>query len=137
VVSFRETAILVEVVEDGGMDGDEFLQTSHPPKALHRPLSSSEWQVRILSAVVEPSTANLQIVASQLTKSSPIGWTPVRGQDFGPTMPLHQFPKHFQCGTLVSAHCYDTLKHLTFVIDSPPQIMAFAVDLHEDLVQVL
>tara|TARA_B100001939_G_C16495432_1_gene427325 strand:- start:42 stop:179 length:138 start_codon:yes stop_codon:yes gene_type:complete len=45
VISFREAAILVEVVEDGGMDGHEFLQTSHSPKALHRAFSSSEWKM--------------------------------------------------------------------------------------------
>jgi hypothetical protein len=31
----------------------------------------------------------------------------------------------------------ENLKHLTFVIDSPPQIVSLAIDLYEDLVEVL
>jgi hypothetical protein len=38
-------ALPVEQVVDGGVDGGEHLQTSHPPKPQHRPLSSSEWQM--------------------------------------------------------------------------------------------
>jgi hypothetical protein len=45
MVPLGKAAILFEMVEDGGMDGDEFLQTSHSPKALHRPFSSSERQM--------------------------------------------------------------------------------------------
>jgi len=40
---------------DGGMNRCEFLQTSHPPEALHRPLASSKRQVRVFSPVVEPT----------------------------------------------------------------------------------
>jgi hypothetical protein len=39
-VSAGEAAFLVEMVEDGRVDGGEFLQTSHAPKSLHRPLPS-------------------------------------------------------------------------------------------------
>lgn len=40
-----EMALLVEMVVDTGVDGDEFLQTSHAPEAQHRPFPSSERQV--------------------------------------------------------------------------------------------
>lgn len=40
--SVVEASVLVEVVEDGGTDGGEFLQTSHLPEARHRPFSSSQ-----------------------------------------------------------------------------------------------
>lgn len=33
-----EGAVLVKVVEDGGVDGGEFLQTSHLPEVRHRSL---------------------------------------------------------------------------------------------------
>ena len=58
-----EAALLVEVVVDGGVDGGELLQTSHPPEAQHRPLPSSEWQVRILRPVVEPAAGLLPVGA--------------------------------------------------------------------------
>lgn len=50
-----EMAFLVEVVMDGGVDGDEFLQTSHTTEAEHCPFSSSKRKVRILSAVIQPT----------------------------------------------------------------------------------
>lgn len=34
--------ILIEVVKDGSVNGGKFLQTSHLPEPLHRPLLSSE-----------------------------------------------------------------------------------------------
>jgi hypothetical protein len=40
MVAFGEAAILVEMVEDGGVKGNQFLQTSHAAKSLHRPFTS-------------------------------------------------------------------------------------------------
>jgi len=34
-------AIQIEVVVDGGMDGDELMKTSHSPETEHRPFPSS------------------------------------------------------------------------------------------------
>ena len=45
MISLGETALLVEVVEDGGVDGGELLKTSHAPEALHGPFSSSKRKV--------------------------------------------------------------------------------------------
>ena len=42
-----------EEIADGGEDGDEPLQASRRSKALHRPLASSQRQVRVLGPVVE------------------------------------------------------------------------------------
>ena len=63
VLSTVEAELLVEVVMDRGVDGYEFLQTSHPPEPQHRPLSSSKRQMRIVSAVVGP-TRHLAVIAS-------------------------------------------------------------------------
>ncbi len=41
VVAAVEVAFLVEVVMDGGMNGGEFLQTSHASETQHRSFSSS------------------------------------------------------------------------------------------------
>ncbi len=48
-------SFLVEVVVDRAVNRGEFLQTSHPPEAEHRSLSSSEWLVGILDAIVQPA----------------------------------------------------------------------------------
>ena len=45
VVSAVEVAFLVEVVMDGGVDGSEFLQTSHASETQHRSFSSSQGQM--------------------------------------------------------------------------------------------
>ena len=49
---------LVEEVVDVGMDRGELLQRLHLSESKHRPLSSSEGQVRVLDPVVGPA-ANL------------------------------------------------------------------------------
>ena len=55
MISLGKTAFLVEVVEDGGVDGGKLLETSHAPEALHRSFSSSEGEMGVLHTVVEPS----------------------------------------------------------------------------------
>jgi len=49
---------------------------------------------------------------------------------------LHCFSKEIQCRFAIPALGDITFKHLTFVIYSAPQVVRFAVDLHENLVQV-
>ena len=46
------------------MNGDEFLQTSHLPEALHGTFSSSKRQIRILGSVVKPSPGFLSVRVS-------------------------------------------------------------------------
>ena len=55
MISLGEVALLVEVVEDGRVDGGELLKTSHPPETLHRAFSSSEGEMGVLHTIVEPS----------------------------------------------------------------------------------
>ena len=57
-------ALLVEMVADRGMNGGEFLQTSHPPEALHCPFSSSERQMRVFGLIVQIAS-NLPLVLSK------------------------------------------------------------------------
>ncbi len=67
-VSAGERSFLVEVVVDGGMDGGEFLQTSHTPETLHRTFASSKRQVRILNPVIEPPARLLFFECTQLSE---------------------------------------------------------------------
>ena len=43
VIALGEASVLIEMVVNGSMDSDKFLQTLYLPKAEHRPFSSSEW----------------------------------------------------------------------------------------------
>lgn len=56
-----------------GVDGGEFLQTPHPPKALHRAFPSSEWQVRVFPMVVRPTPRLLTNFCTDLFRRGAIG----------------------------------------------------------------
>ena len=43
VIALGEASDLIEMVVNGSVDCNEFLQGSHAPEADHRPFSSSEW----------------------------------------------------------------------------------------------
>jgi len=47
IVSAVECALMIEMLADGGMNGGEFLHTSHAAEPLHGPFSSSKRQVRM------------------------------------------------------------------------------------------
>ncbi len=76
-LSADERAFLVEVVVDRAVNRGEFLQTSLPPKAKHRPLSSSEWLVRILDAIVQPAADLALVDGAQTLERDPIGSKPI------------------------------------------------------------
>jgi hypothetical protein len=58
-MSAREAAFLFKLVENGSVDGDEFLQGSHAPEPLHGSLSSSKQQTGIFWSTVQPATSFL------------------------------------------------------------------------------
>ena len=73
-----EMSFLVKMVLDGGVDGNELLQTSHLSEAEHGPFPPSNWQVRILSPVIQPAANFLSVsVANDLHRS------PVRAKFVG------------------------------------------------------
>jgi hypothetical protein len=65
--------ILIEVVKDGSVNGAKFLQTSHLPEPLHRPLLSSEGLVLVLCSVVQPTPCFLLGRAAQFPQGGAIG----------------------------------------------------------------
>jgi hypothetical protein len=130
-------AFLVEMVMDGGMDGHEFLQTSHVPEAQHRPLPSSKWQVRILRPVVPPATRFLPVGRADRLQRGSIRAMQVGHEDMRPIVPLDGFLQEFQNRLPVSGLGDKAFEHRALVICGPPEVMAFAVDLHEQFVQIL
>lgn len=89
VVPAGEAAFLVEVVMDRGVDGGEFLQGSTAPEPEHRPLPSSEWQVRVLCSMVHPATGFLPVRRTKLLQRGAIRPQLVGYQDMRPTVALH------------------------------------------------
>src|SRR6056297_1346059 len=123
------------MVCDGGVDGGEFLQTSHAPEPEHRPLPPSKWLVRILCPVVLPPPRFLPLDRADILQGSTIGAKFVRHEDIGPPMLLQCFLEEFECGLPVTRLRDEAFQHLAFVINSTPQVVLFAIDLHEHLVQ--
>ena len=66
-------ALQIEMVADGGMNGGEFLQTSHAAEPLHGPFSSSEWQMRILRPIVQPATSFLPVCIADVLHCRTVG----------------------------------------------------------------
>ena len=91
------------MVVDRGMDGGEFLQTSHAPETLHGAFSSSERKMRILNAVVEPPARALFVQRTEVAERCFVRCKTVRDDFFGTAMPLHQFLEELECCNFVSA----------------------------------
>lgn len=74
-----------------GESGGEFLQTSHLPEAQHRPLPSSERQVRILNTVIPPAPRFLAMNGADFAQRSTLG---------------PEFVGHDYLGMAMFAHCF-------------------------------
>ena len=118
------------------MDCDELLQTSHSPKSRHCLLPSSEGQVRILGPIVDMTTCFVMAgVPDHLHRDS------IRGEfvcydDLQITVPPHCFLQELQGSSFVPLLGDMGPQHFCFTIDGSPQVMPFAGNFDEDLVQV-
>jgi hypothetical protein len=136
VGSTDEVALLIEVVVDRGMGGGELLQATHPPEALHCPLSSSQRLMSIFDAVVQPAAGALAALDADDFQGRAIGAKPVYHNDLGPAVPLDRFPQKFQRCPAIPPLADEGFQNLPFVIDGAPEIMRLAVYLQEHLVEV-
>ncbi len=109
------------------MDGGELLKTSHSTEAEHRPLSSSERKVRVLSPIVEPATRLLPVRHTEVFHGGTIRAKPVRHEDIHTAMFLHCFPWEFDRGLLVARLGDEAFQHLAFMIDGPPEVVPLTV----------
>ena len=73
------------------MDRGEFLQRFHPPKSLHRPLSSSERKMGILGLVIEPSAYLAAIQIAEFAHRCRVVFQPVGHNGFDPTVRFSAF----------------------------------------------
>lgn len=89
IVSATERALQVAMVVDGGMNGDEFPQTSHAPEPLHGSLSSSEWQVRILRPIIHPAARFLPVGIAYTLQCRAVGPEFVGDQGIRASIALH------------------------------------------------
>ncbi len=114
----------------------KFLQTSHASKSEHRPLPSSEWQVRILGSVVQPSARLLTTRRANLLQCSAvlIGAGPSRSSPACRACALLSL-RISRRPSCPGAWCHG-FPGPPLVINGPPEIMPITVYLHEILVQM-
>ena len=63
---------MIEVIVYLTVITDKFLKCRNRLETLHRPFSSSKWQVRIFTPIICPAAAKLSVSNSNLTKSRAI-----------------------------------------------------------------
>jgi len=83
--------LVIEMIVDGGMDRGELLKTSHSPEAEHRPLSSSEREVRVFCSVIEMATDLLAVNVSDVFHGCPIRSQSIGDNHFRAAISLHGF----------------------------------------------
>jgi hypothetical protein len=91
IVSAVERAFLIEMVVDGGMNSDEFLQTSDAAEPLHGSLPSSKRKVGILSPIVQPAASFLLVGIASFLHRRTEGSQLVGHQNMRAAAPLHLF----------------------------------------------
>ena len=126
-----------EQVADAREDGDEPLQASRGSKALHRPLSPSQGQMRILGPVVEALVRAMLDRRHDLAAGGGIGAELVGDHAPGRTTLLPE-KTHQQalCRFGVASGLDDFIEDVAVLIDRPPQPMLAAADGDDDLVEM-
>ncbi len=118
------------------MDRGEFPKRFYAPELGHRSLSSSEGLMRVFGPIVEPTAGHLAGLVSDLLHSCPVGTKAVRHNNFRTSVSLHHSTQKPQCSLAISLLCDKRFKDFSFVINCPPEVLSFAVDPHENLVQM-
>jgi len=118
-----------EVIADGREHADEPLQVPGRSKALHRPLSSAERQMRIFRSVVKPLVRAVFDVWHDLASGSRVGAELVGDHAPGRAALLAQEPFQQALGGLgVAAALDDLIKDVSVLVNSPPQPVLLARD---------
>src|SRR6516162_4565240 len=124
-----------EQIADGGEDSDEPLQASRGSKALHRPLSPSQGQMRILGPVVEALVRAMLDRRHDLASGGGIGAELVGDDAPGRTaLLLEKTRQQALCRLGVASRLEDFIEDIAVLIDRPPQPTLAAADGDDDLV---
>src|SRR5271157_3682293 len=92
--------------------------------------------MRILRAIVEPTTDLLEIGVADLFHRRGIRAKPVGDHDPRLAIFLHDALEKLERRRLVPLRSDDRFQNFAFVIDRAPEIAELAVDLHERLIQM-
>ena len=90
----------------------------------------------ILGPIIEPAARFLAHFISDDFHRRSVGLKPVRHYHFRTAVSFHRLLQKLQCSLAISLLCNECFKHFTLVIDCPPQVVGFAIDPHEYLVEM-
>jgi len=93
VIALGKASVLIEMVVNGSVDSNEFLQGSHAPEANHCTFSSSEWLIRILGLIVTPAARFLPIRVANNFYCNAVRSQFVGHQAMRVAMPFRRFPE--------------------------------------------
>lgn len=92
--------------------------------------------MRVLSPIIEPTTALLGCHFSEYLQGGSIGAKPVGDDGLWPAVALQCRLQKLEGCRAIPAFRDEDFEHLTFMIHSQPEIVFLTVDLYEDLVQM-
>ena len=90
----------------------------------------------VLRPVVEVATDLLVVAIFYVFYGGSIRAKSVSHDGSRRAVSFHRFLQERKCSLLIPGFCHVAFQHLTFVVDGAPQVMLYAVDLHEDLIEM-
>jgi len=126
----------LEVVVDPGVGGKKLLRMANRFEPSHVAFPSSRGLVRHLTAVVEIPALPMLDALQDLAFRGPVGSKFIRHDH--PryiTQALQQLAKEALGRILVAAALDQHIEHVPVLIDGPPEIVEFAADANEQLIQ--
>ena len=126
----------IEVVGEGGLDGCEFLHGFHGSECQHGSLSSSKWQVTVLSPIVDMSPHFLLTGDAKSARRCSIGSKPVSDNSLRSSVPFQALCQELEGCMPVSFLGHKSVQDGAFVVDGTPKIIGLTLDLYEDFVEV-
>ena len=125
------------MVVDVGVDRGELLQCLHLSEPEHCSLASSERQVAVLSAIVEPSAHLAAVEIAKVAHCGGVGPEAVSDDGFGAAVAL-QCPLHEGESRRFVTFLRDIgFQDFAFVINGTPEIYHLAVQLYVHFIEVL
>jgi len=77
----------------------------------------------------------LQTLSPNLLQRRAIRSQQIRHDLIGGTMSPHRFLEEFHCFFHVAPLRHEAFEHFALVVDGPPRVMQFTINLHKNLVQ--
>ena len=92
--------------------------------------------MRILGPVVLPSARLMTSFIADLAKSGRVRLKPIGHDGIGETIALHRFLQKSKGSLTISFLGHKGFEHLAFVIHGLPEIVGFAIDPDENLIEI-